>query len=211
MLVLAFAAVYLIWGSTYLAIRAGIETLPAWLLVFFRFSLAGSIALGLGHFRREPELTPRARLLALGSGALMILSNGLVAISEASLASGIVAVVVGATPIWMMLLGWLCFGRGRPGVGKLAGALFGLGGIGLIAGGHFQGAGGIGLVALGAANLLWAFGTLMQSGQPRPGGVFRFAGLQMLTGAALAGPIALIWERPWDLDFTGISLTSWGP
>lgn len=207
---LALAAVYLIWGSTYLAIRAGIASLPPWLLVFGRFLLAGALASGLARFRQESRLTPGEQRLAAVSGLTLILSNGLVAVAEQTLASGLVAVVVGALPIWMLLLGWAGFGQPRPTLTKLAGALLGLAGIGLIAGTQAQGPGSLtGLALLSASSFLWACGTLLQSRYGTSASLLRFTGFQMLTGAAVAGLFTVITERPWTLEFTAIAPLAW--
>lgn len=210
--ILAFAAVYLIWGSTFLAIRVGIETLSPWLLVFGRFALAGGISYGLGTLLREAPLKRSESLMATGSGALLIVSNGLVAVSEKSLASGLVAVMIGALPIWIMLTGWAFFGQRRPGLLKLGGALFGLSGIALIAGNHLQidSSGLPALALLLVSTAIWAFGTLIQRGLPDLKSLFRFTGLQMLTGSVLAGLASLGLEAPWTQDFSAVSPASWG-
>lgn len=208
---LAFAAVYLIWGSTYLALRAGIETISPWLLAFSRFALAGGLALGLARLKREPALEAKEVLLALSTGVLLIGSNGLVAMAEQTLASGLVAVVIGAMPIWIMLLGWLFFSQARPTLLKTSGALFGFLGILLIAQSQLQG-GAIsttGLPLLFVSSALWAFGTLMQGQLKGLKSLFRFSGLQMLAGSISAGVMALLFEKPWQLSLADISLGSW--
>ncbi len=209
--ILAFAAVYLIWGSTFVAIRVGIESLSPWLLVFGRFALAGGISYGIGALLREESLNRKEVLVAMGSGSLLIFSNGLVAVSEKTLASGLVAVVIGALPIWIMLIGWAFFGQARPTLLKLGGALFGLAGIGLIAGSHLQleSSGLPALALLMLSTSMWAFGTLVQRRLTELKSLFRFTGLQMLTGSVLGGLLSLGTEAPWTLDFARVSPSSW--
>ncbi|HWJ43972.1 MAG TPA: EamA family transporter, partial [Gaiellaceae bacterium] len=111
-LIAAFAAVYVIWGSTYLAIRFAVETLPPLLMAGARFILAGSILM-LWARLRERGAWPSAQdwLTGLVSGALLLFGgNGTVVWAELRVPSGIAALLVAVVPLWMVLLDWL-----RPG------------------------------------------------------------------------------------------------
>src|SRR6476620_6737359 len=108
-LIAAFAAVYVIWGSTYLAIRFAVETLPPLLMAGVRVLLAGAILL-LWSRLRERDGGPSARdwLTGLVSGALLLLGgNGAVVWAEQRVPSGIAALLVAVVPLWMVLLDWL--------------------------------------------------------------------------------------------------------
>ncbi|MBN1138222.1 MAG: EamA family transporter, partial [Anaerolineae bacterium] len=133
-LVLAFAAVYLIWGSTYLAIRLAIETLPPFLMAGVRFTIAGVVLYGWVRWRGAPRPTRTHWLAAAIVGGLMLLGgNGGVVWAEQQVPSGLTAVLIATVPLWIALLQWLQ-GGARPG-GRVAGGLvMGMAGIGLLVG-----------------------------------------------------------------------------
>src|SRR5687767_5204237 len=133
LIVLAFAAVYLIWGSTYLAIRYAIETLPPFLMAASRFLTAGLIlfvwAVGKGEsIRATLSLWPRAFLI----GALLLLcGNGAVTWAEKYIASGLAALLVATEPLWVVVLNWILT-RKRPNAKVIVGVLIGLAGVALL-------------------------------------------------------------------------------
>jgi drug/metabolite transporter (DMT)-like permease len=211
--VASFAAVYLIWGSTFLAIRYAIDTIPPWGLSTMRFALAGLVLWGLSRFKREGRLT-RAELRAAAlSGPLLVVPNGTVGLVELWVPSGVVAVIVGAMPIWVMLLGWIAFGHGRPRARKVAGALLGLVGVGLIAGASASAAmssraAWASLLVVGTS-WLWAYGTLLQRGLPAVRSPFRYTAAQVALGAIGTGLLSLGFEKPWAYDWGSVTAISW--
>lgn len=185
----AFFAIYFIWGSTYLAIRFGVETIPPVLLTSMRFFAAGGLMLLLSWAARERALGPRERKIALGSGVLLISANAFVCIAELTIPSGLAAVVIGSIPIWIMVLSWAFFGGARPTWLKMGGALIGVGGVSLIAlesrglsGGDF-----FPFFLLSLSCAFWCTGTLMQKNLKGLKSPFVFSAWQMLAGAAVAG------------------------
>lgn len=215
--VLSFASVYLIWGSTYLAIRYAIETIPPWTLSSVRFFVAAGLMFAFGLLRKETRLPWRERRIAAVSGACLVVANGFVCVTERWVASGVVAVVIGAMPIWILLVGWLAFGEGRPALRQIVGALIGVLGIAIIAGtgdvAAVAGADSPGLLAglalLFLSGILWASGTLLQRRTQGLVAVFRFSAWQMLSGAVVTGLLGMIFEKPWTLGITSISAASW--
>lgn len=214
--IFAFLSIYLVWGSTYLAIRYAIDTIPPWTLSSLRFFLAGLIMYALSKWAREGAMTASEKRTAFISGALLVVANGLVCVVEAWVASGIVAVVIGAMPIWILMVGWIGFRHGRPAVQQILGAVIGLCGIALIAGAdHAPVAADVnsdmrlGVLLLFMSGVLWASGTLMLRQTVGLKAVFRFSAWQMISGAAVTLVLALVLERPWDLDFALISARSW--
>ena len=164
-LILAFAAVYIVWGSTYLGILYAIETIPPWTLTAIRFVVA-SLCMGLfGIVTREGSLSTLEKQTAAASGVFLVLANGIVCVIERWVPSGIAAVVIGAMPIWIMFVGWVGFETGRPHPRKIIGACIGLCGIALIAGGDTH-AGAVGGFAR------WAPLVLCSSSGGRDGDVF---------------------------------------
>src|SRR5881628_1107176 len=115
-LLTAFAAVYLVWGSTYLAIRFAVETLPPLLMAGARFVISGAILLLWSRLReRDGGPTARDWLTGLISGALLLLGgNGAVVWAELRVPSGIAALLVAIVPLWMVILDWLRPGGRRP-------------------------------------------------------------------------------------------------
>ncbi len=131
----AFAAIYLVWGSTYLAIRFAIETIPPFLMAGSRFVLAGS---ALYFWRsRTDRVRPRAvewRKSALVGLLLIVGGNGMLTWSEQFIPSGMAALLLAIIPIWMVLLDWIFVEKKRPSPGTMAGILLGVAGVALLSG-----------------------------------------------------------------------------
>src|SRR5512145_2574600 len=101
----AFAVIYLVWGSTYLAIRYGVETLPPFLLAGSRFILAGLLLGGWALYRGAPRPGWReVRSAAIVGSLLLVTGNGLVTWGEQYVPSGITALIITTVPLWMILL-----------------------------------------------------------------------------------------------------------
>ncbi|NUN50812.1 MAG: EamA family transporter, partial [Candidatus Brocadiae bacterium] len=127
---LALLAVYLIWGSTYYAIRVAIDTLPPFLMAGGRFVAAGVVLYGFARWRgAEPpaiRFWPRAGLV----GGLMLLGgNGGVCWAETRVPSGLASLIIGSVPLWTVLLDWLRPGGRRPSAAVAAGVVAGFAGI----------------------------------------------------------------------------------
>jgi drug/metabolite transporter (DMT)-like permease len=163
-LVLAFAAVYVLWGSTYLGIRVGVETIPPFILAGTRHLTAGLLLYGWLRLRGTARPERRHWLPATVIGILMLLGgNGFVTWAEQRVPSGVAALIVASVPIWMTLLDGV-HRRERPHGVVLLGLAIGLGGIAfLVAPGRFAGGGHVdplGAAALQTAALLWSIGSL---------------------------------------------------
>src|SRR5687767_8207173 len=108
LLVLAFLAIYFVWGSTYLAIRVVVETLPAFLSAGVRFLIAGGLMFALLRARGVSAPSRPQWRHALITGTLMLVGgNGLVVWAERTLSSGFTALLVALAPVWFALLEWL--------------------------------------------------------------------------------------------------------
>jgi drug/metabolite transporter (DMT)-like permease len=211
---LAFGAIYLVWGSTYLAILYAIETIPPWSLSAIRFIVASLVIFVVAMAKREARLTTHENKIAAMSGVLLVLANGIVCVLEKWVPSGIAAVVIGAMPIWIMLVGWIGFGTGRPQGRKIVGACIGLVGIALIAAGasHPRVEGAFGPFAplvLCVSSLLWATGTMIQRRATAVKSGFLFLAVQMASGALAATLLALVFESPWNHPWASVTSTSW--
>src|SRR4029077_14844050 len=105
-LVAAFAAIYLIWGSTYLGIRYAVETIPPLLMMAIRHSVAGALVYGWARWRGAPPPTLKHWRYALIAGAfLFLLGHGVLAWAEQKIPSGLAALLCATLPLWTVLLG----------------------------------------------------------------------------------------------------------
>ena len=187
-LLAAFAAVYVIWGSTYLAIRFAVETLPPLLMAGARFTIAGILLLAWARAVQRAEWPSRSDWrTGLMSGLLLLLGgNGAVVWAETRVPSGIAALLVAVVPLWMVLLDWLRPGGRRPAAAVFVGVALGLVGLGLLVGPDaMHGDGGVnlaGAAVLIVGSLSWAVGSLLIKRAPRASTGLNGAGTQMLAG-----------------------------
>jgi drug/metabolite transporter (DMT)-like permease len=213
-LLTAFAAVYLIWGSTYLAIHFAVETLPPLLMAGARFLIAGAILL-LWSRLREGSRGPTRRdwITGLISGALLLLGgNGAVVWAEQRVPSGIAALLVAIVPLWMVLLDWRRPGGRRPASLVFVGLGLGLVGLGLLVGPDIvDGRGDIDLVGAGVlilGSLSWAVGSLYTQRAARPSSANNGSGTQMLAGGLCLMAVALARGEAAQLDLAHASTRS---
>lgn len=212
-LALAFLAIYVVWGSTYLAIRFAIDTIPPFLMAAMRFLFAGG-ALYLWARRSAPA--PSAahwRSAAIIGIALLLFSNGGVTWSEQRVPSGIAALLVATVPLWIVLLEWLLYGGSRPGRAVIAGLILGFGGVLLLIGPNpFAGHRNIDLLGVGVlmiATFSWANGSLYSRKAKLPESQLMAAAIEMLAGGfalLVAGMASGELKR---LDFAAVTLRSW--
>lgn len=192
----AFIAVYLIWGSTYLGIRFAIETIPPFLLSAVRFSVAGLILLTVAKVRGAPNATPPQFRTAAIVGSLLMLGNALVGVAEERIPSGVAALLVAMSPLFMVLLEWLRPGGRKPTLLVVIGLLVGLGGVGALVGpGSFGGGGRIDLLGAGTilfGCLAWSSGSIYSRHAPRPSSALMMTALQMLVGGVFVGLIGVV-------------------
>lgn len=190
----ALGAVYVIWGTTYLAIRVVNETLPPLLSASVRFLVAGSLlyAWTIRRGDREGDRPTRVqwRSAAIVAVLLMLGGNGGVVLAEKTIPSGVAALLVALVPLWMALLDRMFFGghlRGRAIVGLVAG----FGGAALLLGSEASGdVDLVGMLFVVGASLSWAIGSLYSRKAPLPKRPFVGMGMEMLVGGialAVAG------------------------
>jgi drug/metabolite transporter (DMT)-like permease len=188
-LIAAFAAVYIIWGSTYLAIRFVIESLPPFLALSIRFLLAGAILYAWERWHGTPRPTRTNWQAASLVGALLLLGGtGMVAWAEQKVPSGIASLLVATVPVWVVLIEWLRPKGVRPNLGVIAGLLVGFGGVVLLLT-QSQPSGnqsssidlvGAGIVLLAA--LSWAAGSIYSRHAPMASAPLMAAATEMLAG-----------------------------
>ncbi len=190
LLIGAFAALYLIWGSTYLAIRIGVETWPPMLLAGVRYVLAGGILYLWLRWRGAPPPAPREWGAATLLGLLLLAGgNGGVTVAEdLGVASGVAALAVATVPLFTLLFG-LLWGHRNSGL-EWAGILLGLVGIALLNLGSSMQASPLGAALVIGAAASWALGSVWGRHLPTPAGSMASAS-QMLAGGVvlLAGSL----------------------
>jgi drug/metabolite transporter (DMT)-like permease len=186
-IVVAFALVYVVWGSTYLTIHIAIETLPAFLMSGARFIVAGLL---LYAFARRPG-APRERLTfahwrsaAIIGACLLVVGNGGVSWGEQYLPTGFVALIIATVPLWMALFAPLFGGRWINWTAA-AGIALGLAGIALLVRPGGDGAGHWQTLVVLLSPIMWALGSLYARGAPAPKQPLTAIALQMITGGVL--------------------------
>lgn len=189
-LVLAFAAIYILWGSTYLAIRMAIDTIPPFLMAGTRFLAAGAALYAIAIPSGLPGPSTRHwRNAAIGAIPLFVIGNGGVTWAEQAVPSGAAALVIATLPAWLLLLDWGYGGRRGPRAAEVAGIGLGLAGVAIL-----SAPGGIhpaGAAALVAAAVAWAVGSLFNRYADLPASPALTAAMQMLVGGVVMVAIGL--------------------
>lgn len=211
--VAAFAAVYLIWGSTYLAIRYAIETLPPFLMAGVRFVVAGVVLYAWARWRGAGRPRRREWLAATVIGGLLLLGgNGGVVWAEQWVASGIASLIVATVPLWMVLFDWQFGGGVRPSGRVAGGVVLGLVGVALLIGpAGLVGASGVhplGAGVLVLASLSWAAGSIYSRGAVLPASPFLATAMEMVAGGALLVLAGLATGEAGRLALDAVSLRS---
>ncbi|HPF41081.1 MAG TPA: EamA family transporter [Phycisphaerae bacterium] len=197
----AFAIIYVVWGSTYLAIRYALETLPPFLMAGARYLTAGLVLFGVMRWRTDERLEWRHIRSVFIIGTLMLLGgNGLVCWAEQWVPSGVAALLIATVPLWMVTLDWLLCKGPRPGGMTILGLALGLCGIYILVGAErFQSEriDGWGAIALLSACVFWTFGSLYSRRAPLPKSTILATSLEMIFGglsATIVGSLRAEWS-----------------
>ncbi len=213
-------AVYIVWGSTYLAIRYGIQTIPPLLMAGLRFLIAGGILFAWRRLSGDPLPTRRQwRSSAIVGFFLLLGGNGGVVWAEQRVVSGVAALMVGSAPLWMVLIDAL-LNRGRPRQHRpswitVLGILLGFVGIALLVSpGDLTGLHGqvdpLGAGVLTISAFLWASGSLYSRSADLPDSPLLGTAMEMLCGGAallLAGTLGGEWAQFHPAQISAASLT----
>lgn len=210
---LAFAAVYVIWGSTYLAILFAIETLPGFLMAGVRFVVAGALLLGWAWWRGAARPRPEHWKAAAVVGALLLLGgNGGVVWAEQRVPSGVAALLVAMVPGWMVLVEWLRPRGTRPTRQVVFGLVLGLLGLAwlvgpdaLMGGGRVD---GLGAAVLALASLSWAIGSIYSRHSPSPESPLVAIGMQQFAGGVALLLFGVLAGDVGRLDLAAVSTKS---
>jgi drug/metabolite transporter (DMT)-like permease len=212
-MIAAFAAIYLIWGSTYLGIALAIQSMPPFIMAGSRFMLAGVVLYVYARLNGSPRPTLTHWKWAILLGALFFLvGNGAVAwVEDKGMPSGLAALIVAMVSVWTALLEWLRPGGTRPSPVVLAGIALGFGGVALLVlPGQTSGpvtAAGIGLLLF--STLTWASGSVLTRDAKLPESVPLASGIQMIAGGAWLF-LASVLDDDWShLNLGAVTAKSW--
>jgi len=202
LVVAAFATVYVVWGSTYLAILFALETMPPFLMAGARYVIAGTVLFAVVRRRYPGRLALANWRAAATVGCLMLLGgNGLVCWAEQYVPSGLAALMIATVPLWLVLLDWLLHRGGRPTWQVVVGLAGGLVGVYVLLGP--AGISGERVHTLGGAALLlacvfWAIGSLHSRKAALPAAPFLATAMEMITGGValvIVGTAAGEWPQ----------------
>jgi drug/metabolite transporter (DMT)-like permease len=214
LVLMAFAAVYVVWGSTYLAIRIGIESFPPLILAGLRHITVGLLLYPI--LRRKTGIRPTAanwRTAAVAGALLLFVGNGGVSWAEQTVPSGIAALLVATVSLWLVIVDWLRPGGVRPAPRVAMGLLMGFVGLALLVGparlGGSQRVDPRGAAVLVVASLAWACGSLYSKHGGMPSSQMLGVAMQSFAGGAILLVAGLFVGEFHALHLGAISLRSW--
>jgi drug/metabolite transporter (DMT)-like permease len=212
LLPLALTAVYVIWGSTYLAIRVMVESIPPLLGAGLRFAVAGAIFWVWLRLRGGPGAVRVTRGQAAGAAVVGVLllfgGNGLVTIAEQDVPSGLAALIIASVPLWVVVL--RATARERVSPVTLAGVVVGFVGVALLVvpGDRPDGATLAGVLLVVVAAALWALGSFWSKRVTLPPDAFLSTSVQMLLGGGAMIAVGLAAGEAGEVRFAEIELDS---
>ncbi len=211
-LVLAFLCIYLVWGSTYLAMKFAVDTIPPFLMGATRFLIAGGILFAWSVWRGQAHVSPMAwRNAAIVGGLLLLWGNGSVAWAAQRVPSGLMSLLVATVPLWVVLLERI---RGRrPTMWQLVGVLIGLVGVSLLvlpADGSWRNApvDPLGAAVLVVGSLAWTAGSLFSRTAEQASYAPMQSSMQMLCGGAGLLVLGVLVGEPARLSLDTVSTKS---
>jgi drug/metabolite transporter (DMT)-like permease len=213
-LLLAFAAIYLIWGSTYLGIRIAVETMPPFLMAGARFAIAGAILFAILRMRGAAAPTAaQFRDHAVVGACLLLGGNAVVCWAEQRVPSGLTTLILGASPLVMVAMEWMRPGGTRPAGSLWLGMAAGVGGLFLLLGPGALPAGArppaACVIALILSSVSWWAGSLYGKHSKNGAQPLMGAAIQMLCGSVFMVLTGLILGESSRLHFAAITPQSW--
>ena len=210
----AFLTVYIVWGSTYLAIRYAVRTMPPFFMAGTRFMTSGAMLYAWSRLRGEQKPTTTQWRDASVTGFLLLCcGNGAVAWAEQRVPSGLAALLVAIVPLWVVVLDWFRPHGTRPRFRVVAGVVVGLIGLVVLVGpSTITGNGAVdgpAAVVLIAGSLAWAAGSVYNRYASHEASAVMSTGLQMLAGSILLMVVGFAVGEPGTLHPAHISSASW--
>ncbi|HXJ10793.1 MAG TPA: EamA family transporter [Candidatus Limnocylindrales bacterium] len=214
MVLIAFAAVYVLWGSTYFFIRIGIETIPPFVLAGIRHVAIGLVFYPLFRYQSKEKPTAAQWRTTIITGLLLLLcGNGALSWAETRVPSGIASLLVATVSLWMVILDWLRPCGVRPAPRVLIGFVLGFAGIALLVGpSHLGGServNPLGAVILILGSLAWAAGSIYSRHHPVPHSPLLGVAMQSLAGGAGLWIVAAATGELHQFHPAQVTLRSW--
>lgn len=214
-IITALISLYVVWGSTYLAMRYVVETFPPFMYASVRFLIAGLILViwRLAAGDEMPTLS-NWRAAAITGTLLLLGGNALIALAEKNIPSGIAALMVGASPFWLTLFEALRSNGSKPTWRTMAGLVVGFGGVFLLIGpakmtGSNQSFGLVSTLVVAVAPMLWSLGSIYARGADMPKSSMLSSGMQMLASSVPLFFVSFISGEFNNFGFSQISVRSW--
>jgi drug/metabolite transporter (DMT)-like permease len=214
MVLIAFAAVYILWGSTYFFIRIGIETIPPFVMAGIRHIAIGLVFYPVFRHLSKEKPTPAQWRTTIITGLLLLLcGNGALSWAETRVPSGIASLLVATVSLWIVILDWLRPGGVRPSPHVLIGFVLGFAGIALLVGpSHLGGServNPVGAVTLILGSLAWAAGSIYSRHHPVPQSPLLGVAMQSLAGGAGLWIVAAATGELHQFHPAQVTLRSW--
>jgi drug/metabolite transporter (DMT)-like permease len=214
-LVAAFAAIYVIWGSTYLGIRVAVETMPPFLMAAARFLAAGALLFAFLRLRGAARPTAHQWRANTVVGTFLLLGgNGAVVWAEQYVPSGLTALLIGVSPLFIVLTEWAWPGGVRPSAVTAAALLLGFVGVAwLAAPWESSAAGGLhlgGVAAILVGCVSWSLGSIYSRHAKHGAEPFMASALQMLGGGASLAVVALLHGDFARFEAAAVAPRAWG-
>jgi drug/metabolite transporter (DMT)-like permease len=209
----AFACVYIVWGTTYLAIAIAIRSAPPFVAGTVRFFIAGAVMYTWLRLRERKPLAGINLPIAALSGVLFLgMGNGFVMWAQQGVPSGIAALIVGAVPVLVQVFDWMFFSRRAPAPRAMLGIGIALLGVVIVILHTHSLAGEVKpsyLFAMLVAVTAWSFGTLLQRGAVAPGKLLAFGVVQMFAGSAFQALMGVFTQEWRTFDAGAVEMSAW--
>jgi drug/metabolite transporter (DMT)-like permease len=208
-ILLAFGAVYFLWGSTYLAIKYAVASIPPFVMGATRFIVAGVALYAFARWRGQPAPNRTEWRNAALTGVLMLaFGNGALIWSEQTVPSGICAIIVATVPLWMVLLDWLRPRGVRPRGTMFVGLALGLIGIAVLIGSGARGHVPVtGALVLMLGSICWAIGSILTRHTDRPRSALVYSALQMVAASAAFAIMAFAFGEVREFSLTRVTVS----
>ena len=211
----ALLALYIVWGSTYLAIRFAVETIPPFMHASIRFLISGAILFIWRRAAGDPMLPiGNWKSTAIVGTLLLLGGNGLVALAEKNVPSGIAALVISTSPFWLVLFESMRSGGTKPNWQSILGLIIGFSGVFLLIGpakitGSGQELNTSSVIMLLIAPFLWSLGSIYARGADMPKSTLMSTGMQMLAGSVSLFIVSVLTGELGGFSFGEVSILSW--
>ncbi len=215
LIIIAFTSTYIIWGTTYIAILIGLETLPPFIMAAIRFLIAGAVLLIIAALRREKMWVPGMYKNLLLGIVILTGGQGLLFWAEQYIPSGYAAILVSALPLWYVVLdrkNWRTYFKNKL---IITGLILGFIGILLLFKKYIGASTGtnplqiLGLLAVLLACICWAAGTLYYKNHVNQNSMFLNLGWQLMGGFLSSLLVGILSGELTGFSFTNVSMHSW--